>query len=123
MPIICSEDSTVYSVHGSTFSAYVNPGRGSEQLCAWRLEVPARQVGVTHRPDREEVLLILHGDLTVTLDGVSASARAGDAVLIGAGTDVRIDGGDDDAAAWVTTTPGLRATTSDGEVISPPWAR
>jgi quercetin dioxygenase-like cupin family protein len=123
MPIIVPDDATIFSVHGSTFRAYVNPSRGSEQLCAWRLEVPARQVGVAHRPDREEVLLILHGDLTVTMDGVRATAHTGDAVLIGAGAEVRIDGGAEDAAAWVTTTPGLRATTADGEVIVPPWAQ
>lgn len=123
MPIIPSADATVFSVHGSTFHAYVNPTRGSEQLCAWRLEVPARQIGVAHRPDREEVLLILRGDLEVSLDGVRAPAQSGDVVVFGAHNEVRIDGGDEDASVWVSTTAGLRATTVDGEVIEPPWAR
>jgi len=123
MPIISSTDAKVFSVHGSTFHAYVNPGRGSEHLCAWRLEVPARQIGVAHRPDREEVLLLLHGDLQVTLDGLPAPARTGDVVVIGAHSEVRIDGGTQDAAVWVSTTAGLTAITADGDVITPPWAR
>lgn len=123
MPIIPSADATVFSLHGSTFRAYVNPTRGSEQLCAWRLEVPAGRLGVAHRPDREEVLLILHGDLEVTLDGVRGQARTGDVVVVAANSEVRIDGGEQDASVWVSTTVGLRATTADGEVIAPPWAR
>ena len=123
MPIISSTDAAVFSVHGSTFRAYVNPSRGSEHLCAWRLEVPARQIGVAHRPDREEVLLLLHGDLQVTLDGLPARARTGDVIVIGADSEVRIDGGAEDSAVWVSTTAGLTATTADGDVIAPPWAR
>jgi len=40
MPVFSHADSTDYTTHGSTFAAYVNPARGSRQLCAWRLTVP-----------------------------------------------------------------------------------
>jgi quercetin dioxygenase-like cupin family protein len=123
MPVLHVHDVATFPAHGSTFDSYVSPSRGSEQLCAWRLSVPAGTVGVAHRPSREEVLLVLDGGLHVTLDGVRTLASAGAVVLVPANAEVKIDGGNSDSSAWVTTTPGLQATTADGTVITPPWAQ
>jgi quercetin dioxygenase-like cupin family protein len=112
----------VHQVHGSTFSSFVAPSRGSAQLCAWRLTVPAGLHGVAHRPTREEVLLLLEGELTVTLDGIATVLATGDVILVPANSEVRVDGGTAGAAAWVTTTPGLEAVMTDGSRIAPPWA-
>jgi quercetin dioxygenase-like cupin family protein len=122
MPVIRSADATVHQVHGSTFSSFVAPSRGSAQLCAWRLTVPAGLHGVAHRPTREEVLLLLEGELTVTLDGIATVLAAGDVILVPANSEVRVDAGTAGAAAWVTTTPGLEAVMTDGSRIAPPWA-
>jgi quercetin dioxygenase-like cupin family protein len=120
--VIRSADATVHQVHGSTFSSFVAPSRGSVQLCAWQLNVPAGLRGVAHRPTREEVLLLLEGELTVTLDGIATVLAAGDVVLVPANSEVRVDGGPAGAAVWVTTTPGLEAVMADGSRIAPPWA-
>ena len=82
MPVIRSADAAVHQVHGSTFRSFVAPSRGSAQLCAWQLNVPAGLRGVAHRPTREEVLLLLDGELTVTLDGIATVLVAGDVVLV-----------------------------------------
>ena len=76
MPVIRSADAAVHQVHGSTFSSFVAPSRGSAQLCAWQLNVPAGLRGVAHRPTREEVLLLLDGELTVALDGIATVLAA-----------------------------------------------
>jgi quercetin dioxygenase-like cupin family protein len=120
--VIRSADVAVHQVHGSTFSSFVAPSRGSTQLCAWQLSVPAGLIGAPHRPTREEVLLLLDGELTITLDGIATDLAAGDVVLIPAGSQLRVDGGTADATAWVTTTPGLEAVMADGSRITPPWA-
>jgi quercetin dioxygenase-like cupin family protein len=112
----------VHQVHGSTFSSFVAPSRGSAQLCAWQLKVPAGLRGVAHRPTREEVLILLEGELTVTLDGIAAVLAAGDVVLVPADSELRLDGGTAGATAWVTTTPGLEAVMANGSRIVPPWA-
>ena len=122
MPIFRQNDAVDHEAHGSRFRSYVVPSRGSAQLCAWRLTVPAGQHGVAHRPSREEVLLILDGDLQITLDGAPAQLTAGDVALVPAGSELRVDGGACAATAWVTTTPGLEALTADGTRITPPWA-
>lgn len=123
MSVMRAAEATAYETHGSRFLSYVSPTRGSSDLCAWKLAVPAAQRGVAHRPTREEVLLVLDGTMDITLDGVTSSIAPGDVVLIGAGTELRIDAGDTGVSAWVTTTPGLEAVMSDGSRITPPWAR
>ncbi|MGI3779831.1 MAG: cupin domain-containing protein [Janthinobacterium lividum] len=123
MPIIRPDDAAPYDTHGSRFLAYVNPARGSRELCAWKLTVPARLQGVAHRPSREEVLFVLDGELQVTLDGTWTALHPGDAVLVPASSELRVDAGPEGAVAWVTTTPGLEAVTADGNHITPPWAR
>jgi quercetin dioxygenase-like cupin family protein len=123
VPVFSPNDSTDYTTHGSSFAAYVNSARGSSQLCAWRLTVPPGTAGVAHRPNREEVLLVLEGTLHVTLDDGSKQLGAGSVVHVPAGALLRIGSGADGGSAWVTTTPGLTATTEDGTVITPPWAQ
>lgn len=85
-------------------------------------EGPAGLPGAAHRPSREEVLLLLDGEITVTLDGVAAVLAPGDVVLVPAGSELRVDGGAAGATAWVTSTPGLEAVMADGSQITPPWA-
>jgi quercetin dioxygenase-like cupin family protein len=123
VPFFRSADATPFETHGSRFSAYVAPSRGSSQLCAWRLDVPAKLQGVAHRPSHEEVLLVLDGALHVTVDGDAFDAGVGDVVVVPANSELRVDGGDLGASAWVTTTPGLEAVTADGTRIVPPWAQ
>lgn len=122
MPVFRQNDAVEHEVHGSTFCSYVAPARGSTQLCAWRLTVPAGLQGTPHRPSREEVLLILDGELRITLDGATSRLGAGDVALVPAGSELRVDGGAAAATAWVTTTPGLEAQLADGTRLVPPWA-
>jgi quercetin dioxygenase-like cupin family protein len=123
MPVIQPADAVPFEMHGTHFLSYVSPSRGSSQVCAWLLTVPADLRGVAHRPSREEVILVLDGELLVTLDGSAHALHRGDVVLVPAASDLRVDAGSDGATAWVTTTPGLEAVTADGSRISPPWAQ
>ena len=122
MPVVRRGDAVPFQTHGSRFLSYVSPSKGSTQLCAWHLTVPADLRGVAHRPNREEVLLVLDGELRVTLDESHSTLHQGDAVLVPPGSDLRVEAGPHGATAWVTTTPGLQAVTADGTRISPPWA-
>lgn len=122
MPLIRSQDGAVHEAHGSRFVSYVAPSRGSEQLAAWRLEMPAETRGLPHRPSREEVLLVLAGELHVTVDGVAHQLRAGDVALVPADSELTVGTGSLAASAWVATTPGLAAILPDGTRFTPPWA-
>ena len=122
MSVVRPADAVPFETHGGRFLSYVSPSRGSSQLCAWQLTVPPGLRGVAHRPSREEVLLVLDGELQVTLDGISSVLHPGDALLVPAGGWLQVDAGPQGVTAWVTTTPGLEAVTADGTRISPPWA-
>jgi mannose-6-phosphate isomerase-like protein (cupin superfamily) len=123
MPVFRPTDATTFEMHGSSFSSYVAPSRGSNQLCAWRLDVPAETEGVTHRPNRDEIVLVLRGRLHVTLDGDEFDAGVGDVILVPADSMFRVDSHESGATAWVATTPGLEAIMADGSRICPPWAQ
>lgn len=122
MPVIPAAEAVPFETHGSRFLSYVSPSRGSSQLCAWRLVVPAGLQGATHRPTRDEVMLVLDGELRLTLDGVRSELHQGDVALVPGHSELRVDAGPAGAAVWVTTTPGLEAVMSDGSRLTPPWA-
>ena len=128
MPVVHAADAVAHDMHGSRFTSYAAPARGSAELCAWRLDVPAGCGGKPHVVSREEVVFMLGGTLLVTLgDGTDASGVAcgpGDAIVVPAGSSVRVDNpGDEPASAWVTTSVGLEAVLPDGSRLSPPWVR
>jgi quercetin dioxygenase-like cupin family protein len=128
MPVIHAADAVAHDMHGSRFTSYAAPARGSAELCAWRLDVPAGRAGTAHAVSREEILYVLGGTLLVTLgdgpDAAAAACRAGDAIVVPPGSRVRIDNpGDEPASAWVSTSVGLEAVLPDGSRLSPPWAR
>ncbi|WP_035805239.1 cupin domain-containing protein [Kitasatospora mediocidica] len=122
MPVITPADATVHDMHNARFSSYAAPSSGSTELAAWQLEITAGTAGVPHTITREEVLLVLDGELRVHVDGTEHTARPGDAVLAPAGSLFAVDNpGDGPARAWVTTTVGLQARLADGTLITPPW--
>lgn len=112
-----------FRTHGNTFTSFASSARGSSQLCAWRLQVPAGLNGVPHRPSREEVLLVLQGLLRVHIDGEYADLEPGSVAVVPAGVSFCVDGGPQGGTAWVSTSSGLTAITEDGTVMAPPWAQ
>jgi quercetin dioxygenase-like cupin family protein len=125
MPVVHAADAVAHDMHGSRFTSYAAPARGSAELCAWRLDVPAGREGTGHAVSREEIVFVLDGTLLVTLaDEAGVACRAGDAIVVPAGSSLRIDNpGDEPASAWVTTSVGLEAVLPDGSRLSPPWVR
>lgn len=124
MPVIRAAESVVHQMHGTSFTSYASPARGSRELCAWRIEVPGGTEGVPHHVSREEVLYVLSGTLQVTVDGLAEEASAGDVVLVQAGARFEASNlADRPATAWVTTTAGFAGVLPDGSWFTPPWTR
>ncbi|AGZ44659.1 cupin domain-containing protein [Actinoplanes friuliensis] len=124
MSVIREHQAVAHQLHGATFHSFVAPSSGSAELCAWRLDIAAGTVGVPHRVSREEILLIMSGEIMATVDGAATTVRPGEVIFVPAGASFGVDntsGGP--ASAWVTTTVGLEATLADGSSISPPWVR
>jgi quercetin dioxygenase-like cupin family protein len=124
MPVIHADQAAVHQMHGTSFTAYASPARGSRELCAWHIEIPGHTEGVRHRVSREEVLYVLSGTIRASLDGQADDAAAGDVIVVPAGAQFGVDNpGDEPATAWVTTSVGLLGVLPDGSWISPPWTQ
>ncbi len=124
MPVIHAHQATVHEMHGTSFTAYASPDRGSRELCAWRIEIPGRTKGIRHHVSREEVLYVLSGTILASVDGREERAAAGDVILVPAGAQFGVDNlADGPATAWVTTSVGFRGVLPDGSWIAPPWTQ
>ena len=124
MPVIHADQAAVHQMHGTSFTAYASPARGSRELCAWHIEIPGHTEGVRHRVSREEVLYVLSGTVRASLDGQAEDAAAGDVIVVPAGAQFGVDNlASEPATAWVTTSVGLLGVLPDGSWISPPWTR
>ena len=122
MPVIHAAEATVHLLHDTCFTSYARPSSGSRELCAWRIEIPARTDGVPHHVSREEVLYVLSGTLRATVDGQPSEAAAGDVILVPAGARFSVGNSTGErATAWVTTSVGFRGVLPDGSWITPPW--
>jgi hypothetical protein len=47
MSVMRPADAVVHELHGARFSSFAAPARGSQELCAWRLEVAPGTRGVS----------------------------------------------------------------------------
>jgi quercetin dioxygenase-like cupin family protein len=124
VPVIRADQAAVHQMHGTSFTAYASPARGSRELCAWHIEIPGHTEGVRHHVSREEVLYVLSGTIRASLDGQAEDATAGDVIVVPAGARFGADNlADEPATAWVTTSVGLLGVLPDGSWISPPWVK
>ncbi len=124
MPVVRAAEAVIHELHGTRFTSFAAPATGSAELCAWRVDVPAGTTGLPHGVTREEVFLVTAGRLRITLDGQSSTVEVGDAVVVPAGSSLRLDNpGAETASAWVSTSVGLEAVLADGSRLTPPWVR
>ncbi len=123
MPVVRPSDAVVHEMHGARFVSYAAPSTGSEELCAWRGEIPAGTRAPAHTVSREEIFHLLAGELLITLDGTTHRVTAGDTVIINPGATLAVENpATEVAVSWVTTSRGLEATLADGTRVVPPWA-
>ncbi|HWS31554.1 MAG TPA: cupin domain-containing protein [Actinoplanes sp.] len=123
MTVYRGSAAVAHRMDGVTFHAYASPSTGSRELCAWRVEIAGGVTGSAHRVGRDEILMVLTGELSITLDGVAGRLAAGDVVVVPAGSEFQAgNDGSVTASAWVTTSAGFEAVLADGTKITPPWA-
>ncbi|MFD6394013.1 cupin domain-containing protein [Nocardia sp. NPDC060259] len=123
MPVIHSGDAQVHEIHNARFTSLIRPGTGSAELCVWQTEVAPDSVGVPHRILGEEAFVLLAGEVTMTIDGESASMKPGDAAVAPAGSTIALANGTAaPAVLLVTVRVGFSAELPDGSTFVPPWA-
>ena len=124
MPVIKSADAVVHELAGNRFTAFAAPARGSAELCAWRVDIPAGTTGLPHTVGREEVLLVLGGTMSAEINGERFEVTEGDVIVVPAGASFGLDNvSDEQGSVWASTSVGFEAELADGTRLAPPWVQ
>lgn len=98
------------------------PSRGATATCVWRLSLAPGAPGAEHSVDKEEIFVALAGCATATVAGRALDLRAGDALIVPAGTRFALANPGPETFEAVAVLPvGGQAEMSTGERLTPPW--
>ncbi len=124
MPVSTLADAEVFARDGFTFRPLAVPSRGSAELAIWALRIGPGAVSEVHSMDREEVFVVVRGKVSATVGGEEVSAGDGDAIIVPAGSALRIRNACPENPAELTavTSVGMKATVG-GATFPPPWAQ
>jgi mannose-6-phosphate isomerase-like protein (cupin superfamily) len=122
MTIIRAAEAPRFALDGAEFTVFSGPSNGSQQICTWRLTIPAGKESMPHTLDRDEVFMVLSGRLRLGAGG--AELGPGDSAVVPAGQPIAATNpGDEPAEVYVAIQAGFTAYTAEGEVFgTPPWA-
>ena len=109
---------------GNIGAAVATHSRGANEVSVIRQRQRPGGENPAHTHDREEVMVVLAGAVTVTAAGEPHELGPGDALILPARTVHRIENTNDADAEWLLIAPaGVRFFHESGEEGSPPWAR
>jgi quercetin dioxygenase-like cupin family protein len=109
---------------GNSGSGLATPSRGAAEVSIIRQRQQLGGTNPAHTHDREEVMVLLAGTVTVTVAGEPHPLGPGDAVIVPAETTHQVQNLGAEAAEWLLVAPaGVRFFHETGEEGSPPWSR
>src|SRR3954454_9582816 len=124
MHLIARNDAPTFAAAGTSVTAYAAPSRGSAEVSAWQIELAPGSTSPRHHMDREEIFLGLAGHAVAEVDGARHDLRAGDCLILPAGTDFTMHvPGHEPYRALACVPAGAQAImAADGTTFVPPWA-
>ena len=109
---------------GNSASGVATTSRGAAEVSVIRQRQQVGGTNPAHTHDREEVMILLSGNVTVSASGESVAIGPGDAVIIQRRTLHRIENTGSLPAEWLlVATAGVRFFHAGGEEANPPWSR
>ena len=109
---------------GNVGSGLATPSRGAAEVSVVRQRQQPGGANPAHTHDREEVMVVLAGTVTVTVAGQAHPLGPGDTVIVPPGTDHQVENMGAEAAEWLLVAPaGVRYFHATGEEGAPPWSR
>src|SRR3954453_1033114 len=108
---------------GNSGAAVATPSKGAVDVSIIRQRQTPGGANPSHTHDREEVMLILSGEVTVILDAGPVALSTGDSLIIPAGAAHQIENRSHQDAEWLLLAPaGVEFIKRTGEKGTPPWA-
>ena len=125
MTVVRSDDGQFIETPGGNFGrAVATTSRGAAEVSVIRQRQRPGGANPAHTHDREEVMVLLVGEITITVAGEDVVLGAGDAVIIPPGTPHRVENRSVEAAEWLLVAPAaVGFFHEDGRPGSPPWSR
>lgn len=109
---------------GNFGMAVATPSRGATEVSVIRQRQDPGGANPVHSHDREEVMILLVGEVRVTVEEEPVSLVPGEAVIIPARTPHRVEQRGSQPAEWLLVAPaGVRFFHASGEEGVPPWSR
>lgn len=100
------------------------PSRGAAEVSLIRQRQLPGGGNPSHTHDREEVILVIAGTVTVTVADERLDLGPSDTIIVPPRTSHRIENAGAEAAEWLLVAPaGVRFFGADGTEATPPWAR
>ena len=123
MPKIDNSQPQSFDIPGVRFTPVASPSRGSSETAIWRCVVQPGSNGRPHHVTREEIIVAVQGEGTVSVGTDAHLLRPGDAFAIPAFTDFKVDcTGDVPFEAMVVLPAGGRAVVAGQPSFQPPWS-
>lgn len=98
--------------------------RGAEDVSVIRQRQQPGGGNPAHFHDREEVMTVLRGSVSVTLNGEKITLGAGDTLIVPAQTAHQVSNAGDTEAEWLLVAQaGVGFFHASGERTEPAWAR
>ncbi|HVX31076.1 MAG TPA: cupin domain-containing protein [Nitrolancea sp.] len=109
---------------GNRTTALATPSRGASDLSVIRQQQQPGGRNPTHHHDREEIMVMLAGEIALFLDDEPRGLVRGDIAIIPANVAHRIENQGTEPAEWLLVAPsGVRFFQASGEEAFPEWSR
>lgn len=125
MIVIRAQDTqAIETPNGNFGTSLATPRLGARDVTVVRQRQTPGGFNPAHTHDREEVMVLLAGAVTVSAGDARHELFPGDALIVPAGTPHRVDNPGDTDAEWLIVSPvGVRFFRDTGEEAHPAWIR
>jgi quercetin dioxygenase-like cupin family protein len=115
----------VIETPGGNFGAGIaTPSRGATDVSVIQQRQAPGGSNPLHTHDREEVMVVIAGAVTVHGVGESVELGQGDSLIIPANHGHRIENNGNESSEWLLIAPaGIRFLHESGAEGTPPWAK
>jgi len=123
VPLILATKAPVFKLPFLAVTGLAAPSRGAAESCVWQLTLEPGAPGAIHSVDREEIFVALSGRAQATIGDEVHEVRAGDALIVPAGSAFALSNEGPAPFVAIAVLPvGGRAAMPGGDAFTPPWA-
>jgi quercetin dioxygenase-like cupin family protein len=124
MGVVRDADIPEFELMGNHMRGLATPSRGAAEVAVWRGVTEPGATTPPHKHDHEEVLVVLSGSGSASMDGEQMDVSPGDVLIVPPNKLHQLFGpADGEPLDAIAVMPiGTRTFLPDGEELQAPWA-